>query len=157
MRLKNHTFCKLLFSVICLLPHTVLGLTRVYLLHSIVGTICNRCEPCDQYRIYILGQTGFGAACVGFNRRMHTYTCFSRGRVGSTLSPTTQRPSCAIRNFTPPPASGLDLGPAGRNRSVGDEERSHSTLPSDCAAGRRGTHGRKVSHGILHGATVRRD
>lgn len=73
----------------------------------------------------------------GFQKRQHTYTCFSRGRVGSTLSPTIVRPSWGIRNFIPPPASGLDLGPRGRNRSVGDEERSHSVL-SNCTVGRRG-------------------
>lgn len=56
-----------------------------------------------------------------------------------------ERPSCGIRNFIPPPASGLDLGPGGRNRSVGDEERSHSA-PSNCTVGRRGTE--KVSHSI---------
>lgn len=47
------------------------------------------------------------------------------------------RPSCGIRNFNPPPASGLDLGPGGRKRSVGDEERSHSA-PSNCTVGRQG-------------------
>lgn len=71
------------------------------------------------------------------NDCVRTYTCFSSGRAGSTRSPTRDRPSCGIRNFIPPPASGLDLGPGGRSRSVGDEERSHSA-PSNCAVGRGG-------------------
>lgn len=68
----------------------------------------------------------------GFTRGQITYTCFSKGRVGSTLSPTIVSPSCGIRNF-----SGLDRGPGGRRRSVGDEERSHSA-PSNWTVGRWG-------------------
>lgn len=73
---------------------------------------------------------------------LHTYTCFSRGRAGSTLSPT-MWPSCGIRNFIPPPASGLDLGPGGRNRSVGEEDRSHSA-PSNCTVGQKKKQTKKI-------------